>query len=866
MAISLQKTRGFLGLLGPIIDDIAQRALESLRGTDFSFTPTKTPYHITVASKEELRDVASPIDVSTIHVDAQQIHSAGVGGNQRSGVFFVVIIWAAGQQIRKQLGLPPKQFHVTLSATDDYDMDKGIDSLLADQMPDNPSLDFLDHLCFTLHVFQEFSKQQPFCLQLIRRWPNTHQGYLRLADATIRMEQHKLAMLSYACAFERAEEGKLREYCIKKLAECSKHTEWGHVFLTEEMSQIPDDAMASLLKPWSADLRSRLSEGNIFPTLCLLPRESLFIPVLDALHLHPGRKLPRFFRWLVPFQIAVMSTPKNEEDIISLASVYLGIRHVLTLTKETPLESSWFAGKNIRNTFLPIVNEHPPSIEQMDLVMRLVQDESNRPLLVHCGGGKGRAGTVAACYLAAYGFNPPNPTQTQPEMSAEAAVSSLRAIRPGSIETDRQKVFVSKWCSTIWKRQSVLPDLPSEPPPCDLEVEGTLDDTNDLFILVGLPGSGKSWFSRCLLARNAKGWTRISQDDTGSRASCEAAIGHAKPRVLLDRCNPDATDRKAWLALGSSWARSPVCIWFDYDHDLCTSRAQSRPNHPTLPPGSRVRNAVEQMRKMLVPPSLKEGFKAIAIVRSFAAADQLVRRLSPPVTIIKFPRTPHLLNLGAATDDDVHVDVATLSVTPDAHVVITEKIDGANMGFSLSEDGSKIVVQNRSHYVNSSTHEQFKKLGLWVERHENDLRHILERDPCFPERYILFGEWMYATHSIPYTNLPDRFLAFDLYDRSTGSFADTRSLADLVSGTSLSLVPTLHEGSMPSQAELRDMVQKPSMFYDGRVEGVYVKVEKFGKVVLRGKVVRGDFISGNEHWSRGNIRVNCTKTPDDYTN
>ena len=45
-------------------------------------------------------------------------------------------------------------------------------------------------------------------------------------------------------------------------------------------------------------------------------------------------------------------------------------------------------------------------------------------------------------------------------------------------------------------------------------------------------------------------------------------------------------------------------------------------------------------------------------------------------------------------------------------------------------------------------------------------------------------------------------------------------------------------------------------FYEGRVEGVYVKVEKQGRVVSRGKVVRADFIAGNEHWSKGPLQLN----------
>lgn len=40
------------------------------------------------------------------------------------------------------------------------------------------------------------------------------------------------------------------------------------------------------------------------------------------------------------------------------------------------------------------------------------------------------------------------------------------------------------------------------------------------------------------------------------------------------------------------------------------------------------------------------------------------------------------------------------------------------------------------------------------------------------------------------------------------------------------------------------------------MEGVYVKIEGGGVVSSRGKIVRGDIIAGNEHWSKGRIEFN----------
>lgn len=122
---------------------------------------------------------------------------------------------------------------------------------------------------------------------------------------------------------------------------------------------------------------------------------------------------------------------------------------------------------------------------------------------------------------------------------------------------------------------------------------------------------------------------------------------------------------------------------------------------------------------------------------------------------------------------------------------------------------------------------------------------------------------MAATHSIPYTRLPDLFIAFDFYDRRTRSWASFQELQLLLSTTTIRIVPTLWEGREAETPDLRGLVQTPSQFYDGPVEGIYWKVEsKEGKLVRRGKVVRGDFIAGNEHWTTGILRSNGVQRDD----
>lgn len=587
--------------------------------------------------------------------------------------------------------------------------------------------------------------------------------------------------------------------------------------------------------------------------------------------------LPRFFRWIVPFYLALMSTPRNAEDVAVLASPHIGIRHIITLTEETPLPNLWFEQPStacVRHTHISVPNYRPPSLEQMDIVLRRIYEAGGSPVLIHCGGGKGRAGTVAACYLAAFGFAPiPNQetlSEESPAMSAGEAIAAVRSMRPGSLETSQQEDFVKEWVSTLWKRRRLLLPRMVEPPPSPLVVDGAVNPEVDLLLLCGLPGSGKSWFSQAIVRRggmmNKEGsrnaspiWRIISQDESGSRATCENDIGRAGlpgSRVILDRCNPTSDERRDWLKL-ALWAQHPVCVWFDYDPQLCTDRAQDREGHPTIVAGPRVRTAVASIRSFQPPSDWQsEGFKGLARVTSFEAAVEL-SQLVCPVGLLKFLRTPHLLNLGAAASDDIVADApVSASVRDKEKVVITEKVDGANLGFSLSSSRG-LLVQNRSHYVHSGDHPQFKALDSWISDHRESLYAVLDRDGFFIERYVLYGEWMAATHSISYAALDDIFYAFDLYDRATDTFVSRSVLGQLLTNTNIKLTPLLAvSDKIPTNDTLVEMVQQKSRFYPGPVEGIYLKVENQHAVRKRGKVVRGDFIAGNEHWTKGIIHWN----------
>jgi len=91
--------------------------------------------------------------------------------------------------------------------------------------------------------------------------------------------------------------------------------------------------------------------------------------------------------------------------------------------------------RGMRWFHLPIVDESIPDDtfeeawvtagEELRSLLRRQQD-----IVVHCRGGLGRAGTVAARLLVEFGTEP------------ETAIAKVRAVRPGAIETDEQENFV----------------------------------------------------------------------------------------------------------------------------------------------------------------------------------------------------------------------------------------------------------------------------------------------------------------------------------------------------------------------------------------------------------------------------------------
>lgn len=122
----------------------------------------------------------------------------------------------------------------------------------------------------------------------------------------------------------------------------------------------------------------------------------------------------------------------------------------------------------------------------------------------------------------------------------------------------------------------------------------------------------------------------------------------------------------------------------------------------------------------------------------------------------RFPSTLHLawLSRTAVPREDKVLSTLDAIELLTGEVVVEEKIDGANIGLSLTEDGA-LRVQNRGQYLEAPYGGQFSRLSEWITQHEGGIRDRLDAS------HILFGEWCAARHTIGYDRLPDWFVLFD---------------------------------------------------------------------------------------------------------
>lgn len=237
----------------------------------------------------------------------------------------------------------------------------------------------------------------------------------------------------------------------------------------------------------------------------------------------------------------------------------------------------------------------------------------------------------------------------------------------------------------------------------------------------------------------------------------------------------------------------------------------------------------------------------------------------------KYPRT-HPIEGSRLQPGDEDLEAVSFADLEGKHLVVEEKLDGSNSGISFEQ--GRLRLQSRGHFLRGGPSErQFALLKTWATSHQAALREVLG------ERYVLYGEWLYAKHTVFYDRLPHYFMEFDVLDTEVDRFLSTNARRALLEGLHVVSVPVLSEGSIASLEDLRALMgrslyksadwldclmsvcttrgQDPERVLaetDGSdsAEGLYVKWEQGEHVLGRFKFIRPSFfahvMSQGTHW------------------
>jgi hypothetical protein len=240
--------------------------------------------------------------------------------------------------------------------------------------------------------------------------------------------------------------------------------------------------------------------------------------------------------------------------------------------------------------------------------------------------------------------------------------------------------------------------------------------------------------------------------------------------------------------------------------------------------------------------------------------------------IYKYPRTPHIEGSRYQPGDE-DLDSIPFKSISGRNLVIEEKLDGANTGISFTADG-ELLLQSRGHYLlGGESEKHFNLFKQWAHTYSSLLWNVLG------DRYILYGEWLYAKHTIFYDYLPHYFLEFDLFDKVSGEFSSTERRRELLAALPVASVPVLFSGQLTSHKQLIKLLSNSSFIQPNHLErlrqacdqrglnveralketdrstimeGLYIKVEEGGVVKERYKYVRASFLQAVEnaegHW------------------
>lgn len=217
------------------------------------------------------------------------------------------------------------------------------------------------------------------------------------------------------------------------------------------------------------------------------------------------------------------------------------------------------------------------------------------------------------------------------------------------------------------------------------------------------------------------------------------------------------------------------------------------------------------------------------------------REISP-----EYPRIPHFnKEISQMTHDDIFIEE---DIRFPLECYVQEKIDGSCVGASWYDGAA--VLRNRSHIlkkgyskIRTPSKEQFKSAWNWVNDHRKDIQSISK---ILMSDVTIYGDYMFAYHSVKYNKLPDWFIAYDIWVVEDNKFLAPNRVEDLLSKTNISYIKPV-KTTLNDVSDVIKMSELPSDYTDGVREGIVIKtvdgdfMKDSYKVVNKFFVRRDDF-------------------------
>ncbi|MEK7482872.1 MAG: RNA ligase family protein [Planctomycetota bacterium] len=233
---------------------------------------------------------------------------------------------------------------------------------------------------------------------------------------------------------------------------------------------------------------------------------------------------------------------------------------------------------------------------------------------------------------------------------------------------------------------------------------------------------------------------------------------------------------------------------------------------------------------------------------------------------VKYPRTPHIFcEYSKMSYDDKGLTLEeSKALLQKKQIILEEKLDGTNVGISgtYRSHQLELFLQCRGHEITAGMHPQFDLFKSWAQARKTDLLDILG------DRYVLYGEWVYAVHTKRYNALPHYFHEFDIWDRHQQLFIDTPSRHEITQLLGLISVPVLYAGKVDGVELLQSFIGKKSLYGDEPIEGLYGKIEEGGVTLGRFKFIDPQFTqtildSEEKHWLHRKMEIHGLKPGTD---